>query len=475
VNATRAHGSYEIGNRGTHQAGAGFGWLGQRLAAAANARAFTTDGYYVVREEEIGPVDREANVRFLAGDARVDVLGTTNNLFVKFDFLTEDRGNGTIAQRNSTSLGTISGHYARDKGRDNISVIGYHTRVEFHNTFSSVSDDHTQETPTTQQRVPATGTGGAALWRHTGSAWSSLVGGDAQRVEGFSHDLVLTSGFRRSAGGELIQHGYFGQMDYQTGPAQLFAGARVHFADQGRRFFSPNAGAVVSRGILRFRGSVYRAYRVPTLNELYRPFRVGNVVTNPNENLTAESLTGVEAGLDAQGETRRLSVTLFYDDLDDLVSNVTQSVTPNLITRQRQNTDEAVTRGVEAEVSQRWRNITGHVAYLFSDSHLRTGLRVPQVAKHQGSALVTYQRGGMWLTAGLRAYSSQFEDDLNEFLLPGFAVVHVRWMQRLSGPLFAMVAFDNILDREYIVGYTPSARIGSPRLWRVGLRWDGGR
>ena len=221
LDRTRGRLDYEFGNRNTHQASGGFAWLGRRLAASADTRAYTTNGYFVVPESNRGTVDREAYVRFVAGDARLDVLGAVNRFFTKFDFLTEERGNGTVAQRNSTTLGTISGHFAHDKGADGISALVYHTREEFRNVFSSVAADDNSETPTTYQTSPANATGGAGMWNHSGAGWTSLVGGDFQRVEGFSYDTVLTSGFHRSAGGVQTQHGYFGQFDYQAGPARL--------------------------------------------------------------------------------------------------------------------------------------------------------------------------------------------------------------------------------------------------------------
>ena len=45
-------------------------------------------------------------------------------------------------------------------------------------------------------------------------------------------------------------------------------------------------------------GAGYQAFRAPTLNELYRQFRVQNIVTLANPSLGPERLTGGEIGLD---------------------------------------------------------------------------------------------------------------------------------------------------------------------------------
>jgi hypothetical protein len=81
--------------------------------------------------------------------------------------------------------------------------------------------------------------------------------------------------------------------------------------------------------------------------------------------------------------------------------------------------------------------------------------------------------GGTLLSAGVRAYGLQFEDDINQFPLPGFATLQVSARQKLVAGLSGIAAIENLLDREFIVGASPTPLIGAPRLWRLGLRWDG--
>jgi len=39
--------------------------------------------------------------------------------------------------------------------------------------------------------------------------------------------------------------------------------------------------------------------------------------------------------------------------------------------------------------------------------------------------------------------------------------------------LSAEVTLENALNRQFYTAFTPTPNIGAPRLWRVGLRWDG--
>jgi outer membrane receptor protein involved in Fe transport len=218
------------------------------------------------------------------------------------------------------------------------------------------------------------------------------------------------------------------------------------------------------------------------LNELFRDFRAVNAETRANPELSPEKTFGAEIGFDLAGEHGRFAVTAFRNDIDDVITNVTLSTTPQLILRQRDNAAEALSRGFdvswEGRLTSSWR---GDVAYLFSDSRFSTGLRVPQTARHSASAQLTFAREGTLASAGLRAFSNQFEDDRNQFLMGGFATVQAAVRQRIAGSLSAQLAIDNLLDREYAVGITapaaaglpPLMTIGAPRLWRVGLRWDG--
>ena len=174
------------------------------------------------------------------------------------------------------------------------------------------------------------------------------------------------------------------------------------FADRSETAFSPRISLMkrFDDG-LSFSASAYRAFRAPTLNELYRNFRVGNVVTNANAALRAERLTGGEVGVGLQKFRERLFVrgNLFWSEIDDSIANVTLSTTPALITRQRQNLGAIRARGVElaaiAKFARHW-EVAGE--YLLTDSTVLRfpanrsleGLLVPQVPRHQFNFQVTY-------------------------------------------------------------------------------------
>jgi outer membrane receptor protein involved in Fe transport len=434
--------SYAYGNRNTNQLTASGAWVNPRWTLSGQGRAFTTDGYYIVPESVRGPVDTPANVRFATGILRFDFSG----LFLRADLLTERRDNGTQLQRNSTSLGSIAANYARES----FSALVYHSTEEYRASFSSISANRQTERLTNVQSIPSQATGGNAFFR-----WRRVIaGGDATHVS-------------TSAGGDQNQQGLFTQGNIEAGPVRLFGGVRVTWTG-GHPFWSPSGGATWKW----LRVSAYRAFRVPTLNELYRDFRAGNAVTLPNPNLLPETLTGVEVGVDWRNRNTGFSATAFNNSLGDLITNVTLISTPNLITRQRRNAASAYSRGVEADFHRTFGAFQLQLAYLYANARYSTGERIPQTPRNAGTAQLGWTHRGTSLWGGMRGATNAFEDDRNQFLLPSYTVWGISARQALPHKLTAFLSFENLFNEQIIVGYSPTPLIGAPRLWQAGLRWN---
>ncbi|HYP13232.1 MAG TPA: TonB-dependent receptor, partial [Bryobacteraceae bacterium] len=233
---------YEVGNRGTHYANVGVSRLWSRWAASMRLRGHTTDGYFIIPEARRGSVDTPAAARFVAGDSRIDFLGSAQKFFLKLDILAETRDNGTRLTENTTSLGTLAGHYLREGSQNSFSALAYHTREVYRASFSSVTATRNSESITFLQTVPSTAVGAAATWKRSADLWSVIAGGDAQRVEGTSTDR-LASGALRVGGGSQRQGGAFVQLaGGRRDNAQIFAGARQQFTSGGSEFFSQSGG-----------------------------------------------------------------------------------------------------------------------------------------------------------------------------------------------------------------------------------------
>ncbi|HYG10736.1 MAG TPA: TonB-dependent receptor, partial [Pyrinomonadaceae bacterium] len=269
-----------------------------------------------------------------------------------------------------------------------------------------------------------------------------------------------------------------------TRPLNPGAAANVNaFADRTETAFSPQVSALFKPSDnVSLAASVYRAFRQPTLNELYRSFRVGDVLTLANENLRAERLTGGEAGANISTRDRRASAraTFFWTEIARPVANVTLTVAPALITRRRENLGRTRSRGLELEFdlrpAQRWTLAGG---YLLADARVLKfpanpeleGLRLPQVARHQFTVQLRYTNPAR-LNFGLqgRFGGAQFDDDQNRFPLERYFTLDALASHRLARSLELFAAAENVLNQRYSLGRTPVRTVASPASLRVGLR-----
>jgi outer membrane receptor protein involved in Fe transport len=302
-----------------------------------------------------------------------------------------------------------------------------------------------------------------------------VIGADTRNVNGVSDEMQPASHTR--AGGDQRSTSAFVQ-DVIDVSSRLDLTTAIRFDDialASRRdtAWSPRIAALFhATDRLSLTASAYKAFRAPTLNELYRSFRVGNVLTNANANLGPERLDAFELGV----RFANIRATAFVMNVDDTIANVTLSTTPALITRQRQNLGSTRTRGLELEsdwrVADRWRISTG---YLFSDANVTSGTldgnRLPQVPRNQASAqLVFTPQHGTFSLQG-RWSAMQFDDDVNQLPLRGFTVVDFFASLPVRSATAITMSAENVLDRRIEVSATPVITLDAPRTIRLGVRY----
>ncbi|HKR14776.1 MAG TPA: TonB-dependent receptor [Pyrinomonadaceae bacterium] len=474
-----------------------------------------TDGYIIVDEDERGPIDTPAASRYSVANLKLErAIGKTGSIFLRGEVFGESRANGTPLQTNRTHLRQLSAgaNFANQQlGSFNFRLYGG-TQV-FDQNFTAVSADRSSETLTRVQRVPSQNTGVTFQWSRTlGSKHTLVAGFDGREVRGASDELAFVQNrpsFFIGAGGRERTFGVFAQ-DFFRLTSRLFvtAGARFDrwrefaalsttrpinntqptttqsFPDRTESAFSPQVSIVYAPSErVSFTALFTRAFRPATLNELYRSFRVGDVVTLANENLRAERQTGGEAGARFYLFNQRLDsrVTVFWTEIARPIANVTLNVTPALITRQRQNLGRTRSRGVEIETDARLtRHWTISGGYLLADATVLEfpantsleGLRIPQVPKHQATFQVRYSNPSA-ITLGLqaRAGGQQFDDDQNRFPLGRYFTLDALASRRLTRNFDVFVAAENLFNQRYLIGRTPLTTIGPPLLLRAGIRF----
>ncbi len=502
-----------------------------RHAVTVNAAAFATEGVHLVRDP--GAIDRRADLDYQRAQASVrSKLTDTLDLTVTARLYAEDRGNGTPLQRNTSeerflSATLSSSNASSDVGREPArapsdftwSATIYAQDQSFSSFFSAVDPTRTTETPALDQYdVPATAFGAAlvATWGAPADDAVTTFGIDARHVRGetreaFFYSAPLDAFLRdRRAGGEQLFAGLFARHDRAlTSTLRGSVGARVdywqstdgfrrerdtttntvildqRFDDRDGVEFSPTLGLVWQAApALRARASGYQAFRVPTLNEYHRPFRVGPVTTQANPELDPETLTGFEAGLDF-GRTDApfgASLTGFVNELRDAVTNVT--IGPDL--RERRNLDRVRVQGLEAALRARpHTTLQLEAAYLFTDARVLNagsaapasleGNRLAQVPRHTVTTSIHWSAPfSLQLTARARWFSAQYEDDENTLRLASAATVDLGIARRFGPRWEVFLAVENLFDTEVQTARTATGvvSIAPPRWSRLGVRYD---
>jgi outer membrane receptor protein involved in Fe transport len=480
--------------------------------AAFSGQAQRSNGYVIVDDRNRGAIDTPASSEFRSGTLSVERKFRENTrLFALGSVFGESRHNGTPFQLNNTRLAQLAlgGDWDSPIGTLQLRAAG--GGEIFNQNFSAIATDRNSETPTRTQRVPSTPLFLSAQWSHALGSRQLLVAGlEAQDIRGHSAEVGYIAGLPAShldAGGRQRTIAFFGEDIVRLGPRwQLTASARVDrwrnfngftasaplaspsnvtstlFPERTETAFSPRAGLMFrARSNLSFSAAAYRSFRAPTLNELYRAFRVGSVLTLANTALRAERLTGGEAGATYSIWDQRLLVrgTFFWSDISDPVANVTLTVTPALITRQRQNLGSTRSRGLELQAEGRLSShlaISGAYQYVsatvldFAADPSLIGRDVPQTPRHQ----FTFQfRGNMshWTFAVQgRTSGRQFDDDQNLLPLDSYFNLDAYVSRALGHNVELFGAMENVLNQRYQVGRTPIITLGPPILARVGLR-----
>jgi outer membrane receptor protein involved in Fe transport len=485
------------------------------LAASVGGNYYTTDGYNLVREDQRGPVDEAAASRHRSGNWRLEYSPSpTFTVFQNGRVFAEDRDNGTPLQTNSTRETFLGGGLRATTGGTNVwqaNVFGH--MDDFKSTFSAVSADRATETLSLAQAVDYHDVGGNAQWTRTvGGSHELGVGGDvrwigADNVEdvyippqnnvrdrlipaeqvyagGYLQDVISVASRAVVTLGVRLDH----WRNYDASQTEIVnatgATTLTSYADASKTRVTPRAGVLFHvNDRVALRGSVYGGFRAPSLNELYRPFRVGNILTNANAALGPEQLQGVELGLNhAVGSRLSWQATAYWDRVDDPIANVTLTSTPALITRQRQNLGRARVRGINLDADyQPAAAVRIRASYLLSDARVMEfpptpaieDNLLPQVPRHRANLRFDYLNSKVF-NASLRARyeSHRFDDDQNLLRLDSLFVMDVSLDRALGDSWGAFLSVENLFDQTYPVQATPVELLGTPFTVTAGLRFD---
>ena len=499
--------------------------VGDRSSLFISASGEHSDGW-VPTDGLAGPADDALTLNDYNGAARFQTEIGRAVLAVRGGAYHEDRSAGLVGANSSATGETGSVTLAAQPGPGELGwrLQAWIRHSEFSNTSVATPASRLFTTPANNQyATPATGWGANAALRGQAGSLIWEAGGDLRAASGEDQELFkyVAPNFtqRRIAGGRTLVAGAYVEATWAPGDWLVTGGGRIDgwwtmdghrtetLISTGATTFQSNpadrSGAVPTGriGVKRdlgggtyFRGAAYTGFRAPTINELYRPFRVGNNVTEANSSLTPERLYGVEGGFGGMNGRVVWEGTVFYNRLQNAVTNVTIGTGPGFIPgfpgagfipaggilSQRQNAGTINATGVEGDASFRLaENLKFRAAADYTHARVDGGSVAPQLTgKMPAQAPAFTATGGfdlqaapaLGLHADLRYESSRWDDDLNTVHLgPGTKVdARADWSFARGAQLY--VEATNLLDARIPTANTSGVvAYDEPRVVRVGV------
>lgn len=481
------------------------------------------DGFIPIVGEQRGPVDRPSPYEQMSVAVRaVAPLPGGAELQASGLAFSDERERGTafsdIRTRGADASLRLVGPWW--------SLLGYVQARDFYNSFASVNAGRTAAVRASEQfSVPATGLGARVEARpKIGSRIELRIGGDWRLTEGETRELfafVAGSGTRgRVAGGRSRTMGGFAEGALTAQAVTLTLGGRIDrwsisngrlnervlatgatltdtsFRDRSGWEPTGRAGIAwrAAEG-LTLRSAAYLGWRLPTLNELYRPFRVGTDATAADADLEPERLRGIEAGVDWRPAPRaRIGFTAFANRLEGAIANVTLGRGPGAFPgvgfvaaggdyRRRANLDSIEAQGIEIEGLYALGAWTVAGGWSWVDAEVEAsgpalalgGLRPAQTPRHSLSSTLAWKKAGATASLTARYSGAQYEDDLNRQLLPGAFTLDAAGRLPLGRRLAIEARAENFTNARILAGISGDGirERATPRTLWIGLRFGG--
>jgi outer membrane receptor protein involved in Fe transport len=479
---------------------------------------YRTAGYIPTAPSLAGPIDVPANVHDESARSETDhafgnsnrTIANSNRAFLIANLLNEARGNRLwryIAGDDWTAAARASGRirlFGSDEG--------------YRQSFSSVNAPRTVETLTRQQRVRTQELGASTDAALALSPIALVFGVDARDIRATDNETPIasnlptgiadTSARQRFLGGfgEALASAHTGLFRNTSAALSLRLDSASNldtraltqtFPQPATTTPTPNRSEFIASprlGLVRqiassatLHASVFRAFRTPTMNELYRTGQVGQETTLANPQLQSERATGWELGATYASNSIALAGTYFWTEINRPVSAVLISSTAASIKDMRENLGQILSQGAELHLDLRpHRTISATLGYQyahavvtqFSAQPSLIGNWIPEVPRQSFTAQLRAARPSLGeLTLAARAGGHAFDDSANTpaYILNPFFQLDLSARHDFGPRWTASLVCTNLLNQRPDVSRTPTLTLGSPFLAQAGLSFHWNR
>jgi outer membrane receptor protein involved in Fe transport len=478
----------------------------QQLFAADSYR---TAGYIPTAPSLTGPVDVPANVHYQSVRAETDrTYPASNRAFLIGNMLNEAHGNGTPIQTNATRLWR---YVAADTWSAGSHTSGraslFGSDEHYRQSFSAINAARSSENLTRRQRIRAQELGVSTDAAFALPSLALVAGVDVRDIRATDDETPITSNKPNGIANTTSRQRFVG------GFGEALATHRVWSAALSLRLDSvsnldtrslsasasapeistttPNRSEFIASprlGIVRqiapnanIHASVFRAFRTPTMNELYRTGQVGQEITQANPELLSERATGWEIGSTFASPSNSITLagTYFWTQINRPVSAVFVSSTPTSILNKRLNLGQIVSQGTELHLDLQPRHtLFATVGYQYAHATVTrysaqsalVGNWIPEVPRHSVTAQLRAEHPGIGqLTLAARASGHAYDDSANTYVLHSFFSLDLSARHDFGPHWTASLMIDNLLNQRPDVARTPTLTLGSPLLAQGGL------
>ena len=506
------------GSFGTYRANAFGSYLfsdSARMAVSAGRNH--TDGFMQIEPDVRGPIDvptafTSNNAAFRGSVNLTSTLKATG----RADYFDNDQTLQTRLSHNAQRTWNYAASLQQELGHDadlTLTAFGSHSRFTTENTggFDGVPENQAEFVENVH-RTPVQDAGVSLAWSHAlnwGWLRSYSFGTDYHRIAGEDvSDIFDETGARvRTDIGRGKQRfwGGFAQASIKpldtleilaSGRYQSFHNFDAFDGTPGGLGSAPDSSesSVDPRLSVRYalsslfalRAAYYKAFRAPTLDNLYRAFSVPFGIFYPNPQLVPESLKGGEVGLDVHVARLRAQVTAYTNSIDNLITSRTlqfNELPQGFFFGSRNiNAGKARSRGfefeTEADIAAGW---TAAVAYTFADSRITSSAldpdsvdrQIADVPQNRASVSVTYESPwGLRITPQFRWLQSSYGDNDHTFPVDAQHIVDLSAAYSLNKNVEMFVHVENLFNEHYISnnsGFNPPLR-GTPFSAMAGAR-----
>ncbi|HQR66415.1 MAG TPA: TonB-dependent receptor, partial [Thermoanaerobaculia bacterium] len=482
--------------------------LGSGIAAGIFVDAGQTDGYIRMPPADRGAIDIASWAKGLDVLAKVEATASDGSkAWLRGNFMDHDTGQGTPVSKTWQQIWDVAGGGRLVLGKSDLkaNVFYQHATFSIDNSLLVTGAGRDQEYLGSHSERPGETVGGSVQWSLPLPGLVTFVTAGLDSMTASMNEKNVSynragqqTGTRDIVGNQTFA-GLFAEADFRLLPdleALLSARLDAWRNSGGQETVTP--GGVTSypaasttqldpRLALKYRvsdavslrGAVYRAFRAPTLADLYRGSSSRTQVLIPNPDLGPETLVGGDVGTDIAAGPFTGQVNLFLNRVEGLIARAALATTPVLVVQPR-NLGATRSAGVEFMGTVALsKALFLDLGYAFTDAVITdnpadptlVGKHVPDVPRNAGSFALRFDSpAGVTGTVRGRALSQIYGDEANKTATDAHFVLDVLLSYRILPTLEILGRAENLLNASYVSDVNLGPRLGPPQQFFIGLR-----